>query len=195
VQRFLVEFLRVAEPLQLWAGFRIHAGLRPWLDPEDLVQETCIRAFTHFASFDHERGSFRTWIFGIATKVLLQQLRALGRQGRRGGEAGRSDGEPIVGRRAAGLGHPELPDVHALLDSVSSITSKVARREALAAVLEEVRLLEREERWLLIYRGLERLPFAEIGARLGLHPEAVRARWRRLLERLRRQPQLERFLD
>jgi len=178
MQQFATEFLAVADALQLWARLRIRQDVQKSLDPEDIVQETCIRAYTNYSSFDPTRGSFRNWIFGIATHVLLKQLRALRRQGVIP-ESPRTE---------------RTPDVDLLLDSVSSVTSQIARREALAAVLAEAQQLEREERWLFVYRGLEGLEFAEIGERLGMHPEAARSRWRRVVERLRRRPGIERFL-
>jgi len=191
----MADFLAVAGALQLWASIRVRGDLRQRIDPEDIVQETCIRAYTRYHGFDPGQGTFRAWVFGIATKVLLQQLRALrGQGGSLPTQEPRTAGDRWHPQRMQSAGI-QRPEVEALLDSVSSITGKIAEREALAAVLEEVGHLGREERWLLLYRGLERLEFGEIGERLGLHPEAVRARWRRLLERLRGRPGLKRFLD
>lgn len=183
VQRFMADFLATAAPLQLWARLRVRDALRQRIDPEDVVQETCVRAFTDYARFDPGRGSFRAWIFGIATHVWLKQLRAL------------HQGEADAAGAARGGDGARTAEVDSLLDSVSSITSKVTRREELAAVAEEIGRLDRDERWLLVFRGLERLGFTEIGARMVMHPEAARARWRRLLAKLRQRPNLLRFLD
>lgn len=49
-------------------------------ESEDLTQETFLRAYRSFASYDVSR-SFKSWIYAIATRVALNALRAKRRRG------------------------------------------------------------------------------------------------------------------
>jgi RNA polymerase sigma-70 factor (ECF subfamily) len=42
---------------------------------EDMTQETFIRAFRHLRRYDAQKGSFKTWLYTIATRVCLEHLR------------------------------------------------------------------------------------------------------------------------
>jgi len=176
---FLRHLPDVLPALTLWARLRIHGRLRQRLDPEDLVQESCVRAFAGFGAFDEHRGSFRAWMFGVANHVLLQELRGM----KKTGAAFDSD----LRLRSE--------DLDAISASQTSITSAVAKMEQLAALTAEIQELTDADRWILIYRGLEEHGYDEVAKRLQLHPEAVRTRWRRILTKLRYSKGLVRFVD
>jgi RNA polymerase sigma factor (sigma-70 family) len=42
---------------------------------EDMAQEAFIRAYKYLARYDANKGSFKTWLYVIATRVCLEQLR------------------------------------------------------------------------------------------------------------------------
>ncbi len=155
---------RLQGPLRLWAELHLRAPLRLRLQPEDLVQEVWARAYAAFGTFDHARSDFRAWLFGIAYNVLREQLRSMRSSGRR------------------------EPDGAAALDPVdprTTVRTGASRDEQGALLLAHAEHLPEDERRLLVWRGLEGLPFAAIGARLGITAVAADSRWRRLCERLR----------
>jgi RNA polymerase sigma-70 factor (ECF subfamily) len=49
-------------------------------DTDDAVQETLIRAYTRFGSYDPSRARLSTWVHAIATNVCLDMLRAARRR-------------------------------------------------------------------------------------------------------------------
>lgn len=156
-----------ATALALWAELQIGPALRQTLSPEDLTQEIWARAYAAFAGFDPDRGEFRPWLFGIAYNVLREALRNLRVQPRPGVEfAGLVDREPA--------------------DHATSLATALDRRDRHGALGSALANLNEEERRLVAWRGLEDLPYAEVGERLGLGASAVESRWRRLLERLRK---------
>jgi RNA polymerase sigma factor (sigma-70 family) len=153
---------RVARQLFLWAALHVAPPLRRWLPIEDFVQEVWARAYAGFASFDAARGTFRSWLLGIAYNVLREHLRSLRRR------------------------DPRAPDPEAaeLRDPATSVVSTTARDERRAVVLAVVDTLGEDERQLVAWRGLEGLAYDEVAQRLGITAAAAESRWRRLLARL-----------
>jgi RNA polymerase sigma-70 factor (ECF subfamily) len=49
--------------------------LRDEDDAEDAAQETFVRAFMKLRTYDAEKASFKTWLFTVATRLCLEQLR------------------------------------------------------------------------------------------------------------------------
>jgi len=165
-------YARIAPSLFPWASLHLRDPLRRRLDPEDLLQEVCCRAYERFDSYDPDRANFRGWIFGIARNVLRRALREMGRT--RSGE-----------REGAAAPTPsEVPD------SATSITRRIAREEHTALFLERVQRLPEDERMLLMFRGLEGLPHSEVGKLLGIESKTAAKRWDRLRERLREETEI-----
>lgn len=160
----------VAPALQAWARLQVGPRLSGSISPEDLIQETWCRAFLGLGRFDPERGSFRAYLFGIAEKVLLEELRRLARRPLHSQPS--SSHIPAVLREAAA--------------EITSISERASRSEFVTRLLQVAAQLDEEERQLLVWRGLEEQPFDEIGRRLGQRDEAARSRWRRLRARLQR---------
>ena len=166
---FVARWDAVAPAVAAWARLRVRPGLRRRLDPEDLVQEVCARAYVGAAGFDPERGAFRRWVFGIAGNVLREALVQLGREPR-----------GAVSLSGTGL-------LARLPDDATAVSRRVARDEALAGFCAWVDGWEGPERELLVLRGLEGRPHAEVAEILGLATETVKKRWQRLAERVRSQ--------
>lgn len=160
----------------VYAWFEIHVrdALRAHLDPEDAVQEVACRAFDSFERFDPAAGPFRGWVFGIARNVLYHALQRVGRR--------------LNAAPAQASGGFDTQAWSRLPDTTTSITRRVARDEALARFVAEVRALDEDDRRLLLRRGLEGRSHEEIAGELGITPQAAVKRWTRLRERLASTP-------
>jgi len=162
---------RLAPSLYTWAELRVGPGLRPWLDPADLVQEVWLRALRAFRGFDPSSTSFRYWIFRVAKNALLEALRCA--------ESRRGPARPGAKEMLA-----QVPD------SVTAISRRLARREDLARFRAWVEALEERDRELVLQIGLEGLDHARVARRAGLQTKTVTKRWQRLRERLEESGQL-----
>ena len=156
---FLDAYAREAPALHAWARLRVKPALRKRVDPEDLVQEICCRAYQGFERYDPARGPFRGWLFGIGNRVLQGLLFELGRDPR----ATRPAGGDSVGRA-----------IEAVPDEATSISRRAARDERLVAFCAWVDGFDPDEREILVHRGLEQLPHDEVGELLGLSEEVVK---------------------
>ena len=144
---------------------RVGPALRTRLPIDDLVQEVWARAWAAFPSFDYDRARFRSWLFGIANNVLLEQLRHLhSRRPKHDSAALQGASEPK--------------------DPATSIASSLAATDERAAIAAAIDSLTEDERRVVLWRGFEKQPYAEIGKRLGLSTVAVESWWRRLVKRL-----------
>ena len=171
---FEEQYRDIAPALYGWAYLRVGRELRVQIDATDVVQETSLRALNSFGRFDPELGPFRRWIFRIAKNVLSEALRLNARQDRQQNTSAWS-----VGR---------VPD------SVTRITTKVARDEALQVLLDKLEEFEAPDREIFMRYGLAGESFVEASQRLGIGPDAARMRWNRLRTRLRESAWVEELL-
>ena len=162
---FAALYQRVAPALVVWTRIHIRQNLRSRLDPEDVLQETAMRAWQRFDSYDPLRANFRAWIFGIARNVLFEAIGQLSHATKAA--------SPLT---TSSLG--------ALPDDATSITRAASRREQLSSFAAHVDSLEREDQRLLLYRGLEERTHEEVGKLLNTSAETAAKRWQRLRDRL-----------
>lgn len=163
---------RVTPALTVWARLQLARGLERRLEPDELVQETWMRAIRALPSFDPSKGPFRAWLIGIGRNVLLEALRALTRQG-----------------AVLDAQHSEFA-LAACPDSVTSITRAAARSEVLRQFAAELSALNEPDRVLVACCGLEELGPEEAARRLGISATAAAKRWQRLRKQLGERPQL-----
>ncbi len=131
------------------------------------MQEVWVRALRGIDRFAPKRSSFRAWIFGIASLLLIEVLRSVARKQRRT--------EP---RGAPAITPSKVPD------AATAVSRYVARDETLRIFAKSVQYLENTDRNLLLWRGLEGLPHQAVADRLNLSLEACTKRWHRLREEL-----------
>jgi len=173
-EAFAVLYERIAPAIYAWAALRAPSGV----DPGDLLGEVWLHAVRNVARYEAERGSFRAWMFGIAKKVLLREMRDLARL-----------------RRSSGATQGDSLDLERVPESVTSLGRHLAREDSLRVFLERVAALGSEERELVVYCGLEGFTCAEAAVRLGLSEDAAAKRWQRLRTELRGGGWAERFFE
>lgn len=155
-----------------WAFERLHASLSPAVhgylrlqgadDPEGLTNEVFLGVFRGLPTFEGDTEAFRTWVFSIAYRRMVDERR---RRGRRVTEA------PLENAPEGAGGDTE--------------------QEVLAALDEEQihRLLDGlapDQRDVLLLRVVGDQTVEQVAAALGKRPGAVKALQRRGLEALRR---------
>jgi RNA polymerase sigma-70 factor (ECF subfamily) len=155
-----------------WAFERLYADLSPAVagylrvqrarEPEDLTSEVFLGVFRGLAGFDGTEQQFRSWVFTIAHRRLLDERRRLARQ-------------------------PPL----AAVDSELSLPGGDTEREALDAlgaqwVRQLSARLSADQRTVLLLRIVADLTAEEVAQITGKTVGAVRALQRRGLDALRR---------
>ncbi|MEZ6015489.1 MAG: sigma-70 family RNA polymerase sigma factor [Planctomycetota bacterium] len=161
----------IAPRLWSWASVHIGPGLRAKIDPEDLLQEVASRSWRRFEDYDPAQGSFYGWSLGIARKVLGEALARVAR-----GHGSRDQWSTTDWTRVP--------------DDATRATAHVAREEQLRAFVAWADTLERDDRRLLMYRGLEGWSHAQLAELLGVSEATASKRWDRLRERLRDNPRV-----
>jgi RNA polymerase sigma-70 factor, ECF subfamily len=176
------EFERLAAPLRTELVAYCYRMVGSADEAEDLAQETYLRAWRHYATFEG-RSSLRTWMYRIATNVCLN---AIERRGHRplpsGLGAPADDQDSLV--RASALDVPWLqpfPDAPESADPGAIVASRAGVRLALIAALQ---YLPARQRAVLILRDVLDWPAAETARSLGMSTTAVNSALRRARARL-----------
>lgn len=133
---------------------------------EDAVQETFIKAWRKFSTFD-ERAAFSTWLHRIAVNAALEQVR----RDRRHAADAPPENDDIAG--------PAWTDAAPTPERVTE-SSGIANRAA--AVLVELSALERSA---FVLRHYQEMPIAEICSVLGMKPSAVKQAIFRAVKKMR----------
>jgi RNA polymerase sigma-70 factor (ECF subfamily) len=164
--------------LTLLARLQISRRLRVKLDPEDLVQETFLRAHRYFAQF---RGATEEELVGWLRQILASCLANLVRH--------------YCGARRRDLRlerelEAELEESSGVLDrglmaKGSSPSARAARHEQAVRLAEELGRLPEDYREVVILRHLEGLSFPDVSRRMGRTVDSVKKLWARALGQLR----------
>lgn len=135
-------------------------------DAEDVVQETLLRAWSRRSTFEG-RGSFRAWLYGIATHACLDALEARGRRPRPV-DATATDSAGALLESAEVLWLQPYPDrlLDGALSSDGPDESVVARETIELAFLVAIQLLPPRQRAVLILRDVLGWPAKDAAALL-----------------------------
>jgi RNA polymerase sigma factor (sigma-70 family) len=145
-----------------------YARMRGVQDPEDVTSEVFLSAFGSLTDFSGDEQQFRSWLFTIAHRRVVDTFRRTARQ-------------PLtVGYQA----HDDLRTVASSEDDALHALST----QRVRAVLEQ---LPPDQRDVLLLRILGDLTIEQIAAMLGKRPGAVKALQRRALAALRRKIERE----
>ncbi len=135
---------------------------------EDLLAETYRIALETYPRFDHERGTERMWLFGIATNLLRRHWRTEQRR------------LLAIERSARSAEH-----IDPLITVADGVATRVDAASDVVRLLDALTRLQPEDRDLLFLSGWERLNSTEIGQVLGVPAATVRSRLHRLRSDLR----------
>ena len=127
-------------------------------DAEDVVQEAFISAWRSMASF--QGGSFRAWLYRIATNRAIDLIRARRRRGELPLEPAEDD--EVAWAEPAATG-PDLPEL-------------ASQSEAMAFVEQALGTLPAEQRAALLLRDVEGFDYAEIAQITAVEIGTVKSR-------------------
>jgi RNA polymerase sigma-70 factor (ECF subfamily) len=139
---------------------RIGEKLRPHLDPEDVLQETFMRAFETIDRFEWRgEDSFFSWLAAVAGHLILN---------------------------AAKKSRPDRIEVDRTTpDGTTSPSSVLRRNERFDRLEDSLRLLTPDQRKALVLARIDGLRAQEIARRMDRSEEAVRQLLTRALRQLR----------
>jgi len=179
------EFIRRAQrytPELLALCYRLLGSLA---DAEDAVQQTYLRAWSSFGTFE-ARSSERTWLYRIATNTCLTALKHHSRRVLPSGLGAPSDdpsAPPDSGDPGVTWLQP-VPDVKISLDSDDPAVI-VARRDSVRlALIASLQYLPSRQRAVLILRDVLAWPAAEVAELLDMSVAAVKSALQRARARL-----------
>jgi RNA polymerase sigma-70 factor (ECF subfamily) len=167
------DFVRLTEPYRRELLALCYRMLGSVDDAEDQVQETMLRAWRSYATFEG-RSSLRTWLYKIATNACL---RALEQRSRRPLPSGL--GQPAEDTESPLATEPEVPWLQPIPDTLFAaptddpaavVATRAGMRLALIAALQ---YLPPRQRAVLILRDVLGWRSAEVGNLIGTTTAAV----------------------
>jgi RNA polymerase sigma-70 factor (ECF subfamily) len=132
-------------------------------EPDDLTSEVFLTVFSRLGSFVGDAAAFRSFVFSIAHRRLVDELRMRGRRGET------VELDPAEDPRRA-----------------SSAEDEAASRLSDHHVLAVLNALPADQRDVMILRIVADLTVEQVAEVLGKRPGAVKALQRRAIERLRK---------
>ena len=127
-------------------------------EAEDLAQEAFLRVYRTRAKY-HPTAKFATWLFAVAHNVALNALRDRNR--RPGFQVVKPQGS------AAEVAAPDRPD--------NAPSHHLRQLELAAAVRRAMDTLNERQRVAVVLSKFEDMPYAEIGAVMGMSEKAVKS--------------------
>ena len=179
------EFTQSTEPFRRELLAHCYRMLGSADEAEDLVQETYLRAWRAYGSFEG-RSSLRTWLYRIATNACLTALEQRGRRALPSGLGGPS-GDPDTLPPAAepGLAWVQpVPDALVISGSGDPAAIVVTRESVRLALVASLQYLPPRQRAVLLLREVLGVPAAEVAAMLGTSAVAVKSALQRARARL-----------
>jgi RNA polymerase sigma-70 factor (ECF subfamily) len=173
------EFTRLADPFRRELLAHCYRMLGSVHDAEDLVQETYLRAWRAFDSYDETRASLRTWLHRIATNACLT---ALERRAHRALPSGLADPTAFDPAEYRGRERrPEIPWLQPFPDAIEEDPASVvlARGSIRLAFIAALQHLPPRPRAVLILRDVLSWRAAEVAELLDTTTTAVNSALRR----------------
>jgi RNA polymerase sigma-70 factor, ECF subfamily len=170
------EFVRDTEPFRRELLAHCYRMLGSADDAEDLVQETYLRAWRSYETFEG-RSSLRTWLYRIATNACLTALEQRGRRALPSG-LGSPASDPDTPPEPAEPGLAWLdpiPDALVAPDSADPATIVTLRESLRLALIASLQYLPGRQRAVLLLREVLGFPAAEVAAMLGTSTAAVKS--------------------
>ena len=169
------EFAQLVDPYRRELLAHCYRMLGSFHDAEDVLQETYLRAWRGYESFEG-RSSFRTWLYRIATNACLNVLERSGRSRvvPSGLGAASTDGPGVLAGRADDVPWLEpLPDAAVRSDSEDPAAVAARRETTRLAFVAALQLLPARQRAALLLRDVLELSAAETADVLSLSVPAV----------------------
>src|SRR5580698_581708 len=191
------EFARQAEPFRRELLAHCYRMLGAADEAEDLVQETYLRAWRSFGSFEG-RSSVRVWLYRIATNACLTALEQRGRRALPSGlGAPADDPDAPPGSTEPGIAWLEpVPDALVTPESEDPVVIVAAREWLRLAVIASLQYLPARQRAVLLLREVLGFPAAEVASMLGTSTAAVKSTLQRARARLAEvAPRSERVIE
>ena len=179
------EFVRSAEPLRRELLAHCYRLLGSADEAEDLVQETYLRAWRSYGTFQG-RSSLRAWLYRIATNACLTAFEQRGRRALPSGLGGPAD-DPDA---PPGLAEPDvawlqpIPDARVIPESQDPATIVAARESLRLALVASLQYLPARQRAVLLLQDVLGFPAAEVATMLGTSTAAVKSALQRARARL-----------
>ncbi len=159
--------------LLLVANEELEPDLRAKLGGSDLVQETFLGAQRDLGSFRGQTETeWRLWLRGILVHLLANHRRQY-----------RATSKRRIDREVALDATPRCDWPATNL----SPSTDLAVRETEAALMSALDCLTENHRNVVLWHHRDRLPFEEVGQRLGISADAARKQWERALGVLRKE--------
>ncbi len=173
------DFIEQAAPFRAELIAHCYRMLGSVHDAEDLVQETYLRGWRAYESFE-QRAALRTWLYRIATTACL---RALENRARRVLPTGLGVGsvDPDTDLTGSGDTHQWLEP---LPDALTPETALVARQSVRLAIVTALQELPARQRAVLILRDVVQFSAAEVAELLETTPASVNSALQRARARL-----------
>jgi RNA polymerase sigma-70 factor (ECF subfamily) len=179
------EFSRRTEPFRRELQAHCYRMLGSADEAEDLVQETYLRAWRSYGTFEG-RSSLRVWLYRIATNACLTALTNRGRRALPSGLGAPGD-DPDAPPSPAGpdVGWLQpLPDTTTTPESADPATIVAAREGLRLALIASLQYLPARQRAVLILREVLAFPAGEVAAMLDTTTTAVKSALQRARARL-----------
>ncbi len=172
----LAEFIERRRPaLTAFVERRLGAALRGKLEPQDILQDTTVRALRELATADFGTRDPFGWLCHLAEECLVD--------GHRHFAAGkRAAGREVAGNVPVGEASQDL--VALLAASLTTPTQAVVRNERQSRLHDVVASFPEDQREALRLRYVEGLPTKEVAKRLGKSDVATRVLLTRLVQKL-----------
>ena len=162
--------------LRTQAEYRLRGPLRRFCEQADVVDEVWAVVLPRLGDIKSRDGRWTPVVLRFLSTTLLNKVNHLLTQHARSTKAAGTPGASTIRGRSS---------LERLPDMVTSVLTRAMRDEACRLLREAIERLEPREREVLVLRGIEQLPHAEIASFLGEAVGTVTMRYHRTLEKLR----------